>query len=164
MSYSRILTHQFRRSNQFIRTTNRPMMSRYNRQQENHVRNLPRRSQSLTKLRSNGLTVSCNSEPMRRHVSRESIQHKPVSPWEMKTTVVYKPAESELNTAEDPNCVRSGDPATNCSKILYITNLVGEFNVLQLKQLLARTGKIVDNGFWIDKIKSKCYVKYETEE
>lgn len=55
-------------------------------------------------------------------------------------------------------------PKHDCSNILYITNLVRPFTVLQLKGLLARTGKIVDNGFWIDKIKSKCYVKYETEE
>lgn len=52
----------------------------------------------------------------------------------------------------------------NSTNILYITNLVRPFTVLQLKGLLARTGKIVENGFWIDKIKSKCYVKYETEE
>lgn len=52
----------------------------------------------------------------------------------------------------------------NPSNILYITNLVRPFTVLQLKSLLQRTGKIVEDGFWIDKIKSKCYVKYETEE
>lgn len=52
----------------------------------------------------------------------------------------------------------------NSTNILYITNLVRPFTVLQLKGLLARTGKISENGFWIDKIKSKCYVKYETEE
>lgn len=55
-------------------------------------------------------------------------------------------------------------PKNESSNILYITNLVRPFTVLQLKGLLARTGKIVENGFWIDKIKSKCYVKYETEE
>lgn len=48
--------------------------------------------------------------------------------------------------------------------ILYITNLVRPFTVLQLKSLLQRTGKIAEDGFWIDKIKSKCFVKYETEE
>lgn len=52
----------------------------------------------------------------------------------------------------------------NSTNILYITNLVRPFTVLQLKGLLARTGKISENGFWIDKIKSKCYVKYVTEE
>lgn len=55
-------------------------------------------------------------------------------------------------------------PKNECSNILYITNLVRPFTILQLKGLLARTGKIVENGFWMDKIKSKCYVKYETEE
>jgi len=55
-------------------------------------------------------------------------------------------------------------PKHKPSNILYITNLVRPFTVLQLKGLLARTGKIVENGFWIDKIKSKCFVKYETED
>ena len=55
-------------------------------------------------------------------------------------------------------------PTQSCSNILFISNLVRPFTVLQLKGLLARTGKIVENGFWIDKIKSKCYVKYESDE
>lgn len=50
------------------------------------------------------------------------------------------------------------------SSILCIKNLVRPFTVLQLKGLLARTGKIVEDRFWIDKIKSKCYVQYETED
>jgi hypothetical protein len=37
--------------------------------------------------------------------------------------------------------------------------LVRPFTVNQLKELLARTGTIVEGGFWIDKIKSKCYVQ-----
>lgn len=64
-----------------------------------------------------------------------------------------------------PSIQRSPSPARNqASNVLYITNLVRPFTVLQLKGLLARTGKIVENGFWIDRIKSKCYVEYETEE
>lgn len=61
---------------------------------------------------------------------------------------------------------RSPSPARHqASCVLYITNLVRPFTVLQLKGLLARTGKIVEeDGFWIDRIKSKCYVQYETEE
>lgn len=50
------------------------------------------------------------------------------------------------------------------SEILYITNLVRPFTVLQLKGLLARTGKLIENGFWIDNIKSRCFVRYENEE
>lgn len=59
---------------------------------------------------------------------------------------------------------RSPSPPKNkVSDILFITNLVRPFTVHQLKDLLARTGTIVEDGFWIDKIKSKCYVQYETE-
>ncbi|KAJ6648232.1 Apoptotic chromatin condensation inducer in the nucleus, partial [Pseudolycoriella hygida] len=55
-------------------------------------------------------------------------------------------------------------PKFSSSNILFITNLVRPFTVMQLKGLLARTGKIMEDGFWIDHIKSKCYVKYETED
>jgi hypothetical protein len=50
-------------------------------------------------------------------------------------------------------------PRHKTSNILYISNLVRPFTVNQLKELLARTGTIVEGGFWIDKIKSKCYVQ-----
>lgn len=55
-------------------------------------------------------------------------------------------------------------PKNKQSCILYITNLVRPFTSMQLKNLLLRTGKIVENGFWMDKIKSKCFVQYENEE
>lgn len=50
------------------------------------------------------------------------------------------------------------------SSILYITNLVRPFTLKQLRELLERTGKIIEDGFWTDRIKSKCYVQYETQE
>lgn len=56
-------------------------------------------------------------------------------------------------------------PAKNpVSAVLYITNLVRPFTLKQLKEMLERMGKIREDGFWTDKIKSKCYVYYETEE
>ncbi|XP_045484879.1 apoptotic chromatin condensation inducer in the nucleus [Pieris rapae] len=55
-------------------------------------------------------------------------------------------------------------PRHQQSNILYITNLVRPFTLPQLKNLLQRTGRIIENGFWIDKIKSKCFVIYENEE
>lgn len=54
-------------------------------------------------------------------------------------------------------------PRHKVSDVLFISNLVRPFTVNQLKELLARTGSIVEAGFWIDKIKSKCYVQYKTE-
>jgi apoptotic chromatin condensation inducer in the nucleus len=50
-------------------------------------------------------------------------------------------------------------PRRKPTNILYITHLVRPFTVQQLKNLLLRTGQIAENGFWIDKIKSKCYVE-----
>lgn len=35
---------------------------------------------------------------------------------------------------------------------------VRPFTLGQLKELLNRTGTVVEEGFWIDKIKSHCYV------
>lgn len=56
-------------------------------------------------------------------------------------------------------------PAKNpVSTVLYITNLVRPFTIKQLREMLERTGKIQENGLWTDRIKSKCYVQYETEE
>lgn len=66
-------------------------------------------------------------------------------------------AETSLNDLKQ----RSPSPPKHAaSNILYITNLVRPFTVVQLRDLLARTGNIVpEKGFWIDGIKSRCYVK-----
>lgn len=66
-------------------------------------------------------------------------------------------ADTSLNDLKQ----RSPSPAKHpSSNILYITNLVRPFTVVQLRDLLARTGSIVpEKGFWIDPIKSRCYVK-----
>ena len=39
---------------------------------------------------------------------------------------------------------------------------VRPFTLGQLKELLSRTGTIVEEGFWIDKIKSHCFVTVST--
>ncbi|XP_011304605.1 apoptotic chromatin condensation inducer in the nucleus [Fopius arisanus] len=50
------------------------------------------------------------------------------------------------------------------SNILLIKNLVRPFTLNQIKELLSRTGTIVENGFWMDRIKSKCFVEYANED
>lgn len=61
---------------------------------------------------------------------------------------------------------KSPSPARNSpSCVLYISNLVRPFTLVQLRELLARTGTISgDDGFWIDKIKSRCFVRYSSVE
>lgn len=45
------------------------------------------------------------------------------------------------------------------ASVLHISNLVRPFTVNQLKELLARTGTLVEGQFWIDKVKSSCLVQ-----
>lgn len=54
---------------------------------------------------------------------------------------------------------RSPSPAKNPqSEALHVKNLVRPFTLNQLKDLLGKHGTLVEDGFWIDKIKSHCYV------
>ncbi|XP_077084240.1 apoptotic chromatin condensation inducer 1b [Siphateles boraxobius] len=69
-------------------------------------------------------------------------------------------------TIDDP--IRTGrqlsPPRGKTSKIIHVCNLVRPFTLGQLKELLNRTGTLVEEGFWIDKIKSHCFVTYSTIE
>ncbi|KAK2860263.1 hypothetical protein Q7C36_004429 [Tachysurus vachellii] len=69
-------------------------------------------------------------------------------------------------TIDDP--VRTGrqlsPPRGKTSNIIHVCNLVRPFTLGQLKELLNRTGTVVEDGFWIDKIKSHCYVTYSSTE
>lgn len=54
---------------------------------------------------------------------------------------------------------RSPSPARNpVGRIVHVRNLVRPFTVGQLKELLRRTGPYDEESFWIDKIKSHCFV------
>ncbi|KAJ8336532.1 hypothetical protein SKAU_G00377520 [Synaphobranchus kaupii] len=55
-------------------------------------------------------------------------------------------------------------PRGKITNIVHVCNLVRPFTLGQLKELLNRTGTVVEEGFWIDKIKSHCYVTYSSTE
>ncbi|XP_076668230.1 apoptotic chromatin condensation inducer acinus isoform X4 [Andrena cerasifolii] len=65
---------------------------------------------------------------------------------------------------ETPHVKSPSPPATKPTNILLIKNLVRPFTLNQIKELLSRTGVIVENGFWMDRIKSKCFVEYANED
>jgi len=78
-----------------------------------------------------------------------------------------KVARSVSLTVEDPIDVgrRAPSPPRHPpSKVIHVTGLVRPYTLGQLKELLGRTGTLVPDGFWIDNIKSHCYVTYETVE
>lgn len=76
-----------------------------------------------------------------------------------------KTSRTIVITAEDP--VDAGKrslspPRRSPSNVVHVTGLVRPYTLSQLKELLGRTGKLVDDGFWIDSIKSHCYVVVRT--
>ncbi|XP_002160619.3 apoptotic chromatin condensation inducer in the nucleus isoform X1 [Hydra vulgaris] len=73
----------------------------------------------------------------------------------------YVDEDSEMQGKRD----RSPSPARNpVSCYIHITGLVRPFTVNQLKVLIGRTGTISENGFWINQVKSHCYVQLSSEE
>ncbi|KAK2582524.1 hypothetical protein KPH14_004819 [Odynerus spinipes] len=74
-------------------------------------------------------------------------------------------ARRKISIVKEPPHVKSpSPPATKPTNILLIKNLVRPFTLNQIKELLSRTGTIVENGFWMDRIKSKCFVEYANED
>ncbi|KAL4623610.1 apoptotic chromatin condensation inducer in the nucleus-like [Arapaima gigas] len=69
-------------------------------------------------------------------------------------------------TIDDPVRVNKqpSPPRGKITNIVHICNLVRPFTLGQLKELLNRTGTVMEEGFWIDKIKSHCYVTYSSTE
>uniref|UniRef100_A0A3B4UDJ7 Apoptotic chromatin condensation inducer 1a n=1 Tax=Seriola dumerili TaxID=41447 RepID=A0A3B4UDJ7_SERDU len=67
--------------------------------------------------------------------------------------------DDPVRTARQPS-----PPRGKVSNIVHVCNLVRPFTLGQLKELLSRTGSLVEEGFWIDKIKSHCYVTYSCSE
>ncbi|XP_052332590.1 apoptotic chromatin condensation inducer in the nucleus isoform X8 [Oncorhynchus keta] len=69
-------------------------------------------------------------------------------------------------TIDDPvrMAKQPSPPRGKVSNIVHVSNLVRPFTLSQLKELLGRTGTVHEDCFWIDKIKSHCYVTYSSAE
>jgi hypothetical protein len=66
-----------------------------------------------------------------------------------------------LSLAEDPVVGRDREPSpARCpaNNVVHVTGLTRPYTLPQLKELLGRTGSLQPDGFWIDNIKSHCYV------
>ena len=74
------------------------------------------------------------------------------SPQKMEHPTVVLAAAAPLMEATSP--ARQPKAA-----VLQVCNLVRPFTINQLKELLARTGQLVEGKFWIDKVKSSCLVQ-----
>ena len=70
------------------------------------------------------------------------------------------PVKQELVLAAAAPLLEATSPAQQPrASVLHVTNLVRPFTINQLKDLLVRTGNLVEGKFWIDKVKSSCLVQ-----
>jgi hypothetical protein len=66
--------------------------------------------------------------------------------------------EAIASTQDANRTRRTPSPARNpVSCVLHVTNLVRPFSLPQIKEFLSQKGHLIENGFWIDRIKSHCY-------
>ena len=73
--------------------------------------------------------------------------------------------EGKRKSSRHPSTEEKKKPKiTATSSVIRIDNLVRPFTVNQMKELLARTGTLVEDSFWINKVKSTCLVAYSTKE
>ncbi|XP_057713022.1 apoptotic chromatin condensation inducer in the nucleus isoform X2 [Corythoichthys intestinalis] len=91
-------------------------------------------------------TVAAGNTLIRRSISQQK-------------TGVSITIDDPVRTTRQPS-----PPRGKVSNIVHVSNLVRPFTLGQLKELLGRTGTLVEDGFWIDKIKSHCYVTYSSSE
>ena len=105
----------------------------------------------------NAVIAAAQAETAVQNIDVESVENSTIS-VNRKVLIVN---DDDVDLSQVTNVTPPRNPVTN---VLFISNLVRPFTIKQLKDLLSRTGVIVDNGFWTDKIKSKCYVQYETAE
>jgi len=76
-----------------------------------------------------------------------------------------KKSDESSETVSEKSSNKTSETASNESSkdvrtsVIDVRNLVRPFTEKKLFDLFKRTGKIVDNGFWIDKIKSHAIVK-----
>lgn len=72
----------------------------------------------------------------------------------------FTPAKPEVVLAAAAPLLEATSPAQQPrSSVLNVSNLVRPFTINQLKELLARTGHLIDGKFWIDRVKSSCLIQ-----
>lgn len=86
-------------------------------------------------------------------MSLEPIEQNSDNPHPRRTSATVQEASSPTPAERSPSPARYPE-----SEFLHVKNLVRPFTLNQLKDLLSKHGTLAEDGFWIDKIKSHCYV------
>ncbi|XP_074480482.1 apoptotic chromatin condensation inducer 1b isoform X1 [Sebastes fasciatus] len=134
--------------------------------EEEEVEKMEKEKQRRTSRDKRKNSVSEEASETQTHVKLEGEANK-VTPSDSLVRRSISQQKSGVSvTIDDPvrTTRQPSPPHGKVSNIIHVTNLVRPFTLGQLKELLNRTGGVVEEGFWIDKIKSHCYVTYATTE
>lgn len=117
--------------------------------------------ESASKKKVKQTDLPANTSPTKKTKKDKKDRNK-----EIKVIRRLESGAATLITADEPERpARSPSPARNpVTKIVHIRNLVRPFTLHQLKELLGRYGTLIEEDFWIDKIKSHCFASYATVE
>jgi apoptotic chromatin condensation inducer in the nucleus len=96
----------------------------------------------------------------KRHRADAVVYSPPVARTPKRPVAPVPPPAEE---ASDEQRVVTPSPRQT-SRALRIDNFLRPFTQKQLLELLGETGTIVENGFWMNAIKTHCYVIYESEK
>ncbi|XP_068725286.1 apoptotic chromatin condensation inducer in the nucleus-like [Montipora capricornis] len=108
------------------------------------------------KLQRKPIVIEKDHEPVQMELEEEPQVQITDNPHPRHTSLQQQETSPTEATADNPP-----SPARFPeSEALHVKNLVRPFTLNQLKDLLGKSGPIAEDGFWIDKIKSHCYVVY----
>jgi len=98
--------------------------------------------------------VGNNVETKKKTNRMASFESKPLLDGKTNALMMDEPVRvKDVTVAHEP-----------ASQIIFIRGLTRPFTPIQLKELLSHYGTCVDGEFWLDKIKSQCFVMYNSLE
>ena len=101
-----------------------------------------------------------NEEEETTHSSTKSDKVESVRRVAVEVAEAVTSAKPEVVLAAAAPLLEATSPAQQPRAcVLHVSNLVRPFTIPQLKELLARTGHLIDGKFWIDKVKSSCLIQ-----
>ncbi|KJE96100.1 hypothetical protein CAOG_06469 [Capsaspora owczarzaki ATCC 30864] len=93
-----------------------------------------------------------------------AVVQAPISADPVQPAAAPAPVSLKRAREEDDDDAEGGVKSSSSGRTLHIANFSRPLTLNQVNELLARTGKVVPDTFWMDSIKSQCYATFETVE
>jgi len=115
------------------------------------------------KSKEENVTVNNSLDKSKEQVKDDHANQEEASN-ELSNNITNQKEESKENLNKTTIGKELSPAKNSISTIVYVRNLSRPFTRQQLSELLSMDGSYDKERFWIDKVKSQCYVAYENEE